>query len=116
VPHWGDLLHISLVGDTERAAIENPDESTDYACFNTPPELFPFGSLGSDGAHLGFVVHAPELHLRSRPGLPRAADLPVGGSFIILASSTDERSKEDSRIGRRDRGQALSITFFRPVK
>jgi hypothetical protein len=28
---------------------------------STPPELFPFGSMGADGHHDGYVIHAPEL-------------------------------------------------------
>lgn len=35
----------------------------------TPPELFPFGSMGVDGVHYGYVIHAPELP---------AEDYPVG--------------------------------------
>jgi hypothetical protein len=33
----------------------------------TPPELFPIGSMGVDGVHYGYVVHAPELRLDEYP-------------------------------------------------
>lgn len=33
----------------------------------TPPELFPFASLGDDGVHYGCVVHAPELDENDPP-------------------------------------------------
>jgi hypothetical protein len=35
----------------------------------TPPELFPFATLGVNGVHYGYVIHAPEL---------RPDDYPVG--------------------------------------
>jgi hypothetical protein len=33
----------------------------------TPPELFPIGTMGVDGVHLGYVVHAPDLEASEYP-------------------------------------------------
>jgi hypothetical protein len=33
----------------------------------TPPEMFPFASLGVDGIHYGYLVHAPELPIQDYP-------------------------------------------------
>lgn len=45
-------------------------ESCDSGRYSlTPPELFPFGRVGLDGIHFGFVIHAPELEQQ---------DLPIG--------------------------------------
>src|SRR5690349_20939581 len=44
---------------TDAARFFRPTPDCRYP--NTPFELIPFGDLGVDGAHYGFVVHAPEL-------------------------------------------------------
>ena len=43
--------------------------SVHFRYSQTPPELFTFATLGVDGVHYGYVIHAPELP---------AEDYPVG--------------------------------------
>lgn len=33
----------------------------------TPPELYPVGTMGVDGVHFGYVIHAPELEAHDYP-------------------------------------------------
>jgi hypothetical protein len=54
----------------------------------TPPELFPIGTMGVDGVHMEYVIHAPELS---------AADHPIGymcpmdpDGVILIGNSTLE--------------------------
>jgi hypothetical protein len=54
----------------------------------TPPELFPIASMGVDGVHFGFVIHAPEI---------TAEDYPIGeicpmdtDGVILLGNNTRE--------------------------
>ncbi len=51
-----------LLGGPWKAAFARRAPSlTDTRYQQTPPELVPFGSLGVDGVHYGFIVRSPEL-------------------------------------------------------
>lgn len=56
-----DVANFYFAGDLAAVFIEGPRESFDVRYTSTPPELCPFGCPGRDGAHYGFIVHAPEL-------------------------------------------------------
>jgi hypothetical protein len=52
---------------------------------NTPFELIPFGDLGVDGAHYGFVVHAPELNSIE---YPIGVFNPLDSTFGMVGTNT----------------------------
>lgn len=49
---------------------------------NTPPELFTVATLGVDGVHFGYVIHAPELTARDYPA---GEFSPMDDAFHVLA-------------------------------
>ncbi len=58
-----DIANFYFAGELAALFVEGPRESYDVRYTSTPPELCPFGCPGRDGAHYGFIVHAPELGL-----------------------------------------------------
>ncbi len=47
----------------------------------TPAELFPFGTMGVDGVHYGYVIHAPEL---AQSDYPVAEYCPMDSTGVAL--------------------------------
>lgn len=56
-----DIANFYFAGDLAALFVQSARESYDVRYASTPPELVPFGCPGRDGAHYGFIVHAPEL-------------------------------------------------------
>lgn len=56
-----DVANFYFAGELAALFVQSARESYDVRYASTPPELVPFGCPGRDGAHYGFIVHAPEL-------------------------------------------------------
>ena len=59
---------------------------------STPPELLPFATMGVDGVHLGYVVHAPELELED---YPVGENSPMDDSGIYLVGNNTNEALEN---------------------
>jgi hypothetical protein len=54
----------------------------------TPAELFPVGTMGVDGVHYGYVVHAPELDQSDYP-MGELCPMDEGGVFLLGTNTID---------------------------
>ena len=54
----------------------------------TPAEFFPVGTMGVDGVHYGYVVHAPELDQSDYP-MGELCPMDEGGVFLLGTDTTD---------------------------
>jgi len=58
----------------------------------TPPELFPIASMGVDGVHFGYVIHAPEVN---EDDYPIGEICPMDDEGVILVGNTTEEALEN---------------------
>lgn len=58
----------------------------------TPPELFPIASMGVDGVHYGYVIHAPELPAED---YPVGEICPMDDDGVILVGNTTQEALEN---------------------
>ncbi len=54
----------------------------------TPPELFPIASLGVDGVHYGYIIHAPELATADYP-VAQFQPIDRGGALLVGRTTTE---------------------------
>jgi hypothetical protein len=58
----------------------------------TPPELFPIASMGVDGVHFGYVIHAPEIAADDHP---IGEICPMDSDGVILLGNTTQEALEN---------------------
>jgi hypothetical protein len=58
----------------------------------TPPELFPIASMGVDGVHFGYVIHAPELPIED---YPVGEICPMDHDGVILLGNTTQEALDN---------------------
>lgn len=80
---WPDLFRVFTGLDMAGAEARYPQ---------TPPELFPFGQLGVDGVHYGYVIHAQEL---SSPDYPIGEICPMDFDGVGLIGSNTREALEN---------------------
>jgi hypothetical protein len=70
--------------------------SVDFRYTQTPPELFTFATLGVDGVHYGYVIHAPEQPAQDYP----VGELsPMDGDGVFLVGSNTLGALENLMSG-----------------
>ena len=81
---WDDVFGLRPSRELWESVLKPGTPEPHWECRypTTPPELVPIGDRGVDGAHVGFVVHAPEL---DREDYPVGYFCPMDGDGVMLA-------------------------------